>query len=240
MINKKKPFYGEKTKKKIVEEYLNTSATMDELAKLHGILGSNTVADWIRKYGNLSTKNSNKSINMKKLPSSTEEKSKRSKRYKSNEHLYICSLESDLATTKERLQFYMYKMIKKDPKRKKYKIGIERFFGILRKHNLLVKRRKRRVITTDSSNWRRQYPNLIIGIIPHRPEQILVADITYFKTKEGPAYGHFITDAYSKKIMGFVVADNMVHIPQTSDPSIPFLSAPPIPLSSDPPIGIKC
>ena len=52
MKNNKKPFYGEKTKKKIVEEYLNSSATMDELAKLHGILGSNTVADWIRKYGN--------------------------------------------------------------------------------------------------------------------------------------------------------------------------------------------
>ena len=103
----------------------------------------------------------------------------------------------------------MYKMIKKDPDRNKYRIGIERFFDILRKHNLLVKRRKKRIITTDSSNWRRQYPNLIKGIIPHRPEQIVVADITYFKTEEGAVYGHFITDAYSKKIMGFVVADNM-------------------------------
>ena len=110
MKNNKKPFYGEKTKKKIVEEYLNSSATMDELAKLHGILGSNTVADWIRKYGNLSTKNGNKSIDMKKLPSSTEEKTKRSKRYKTDQHLYICTLESDLATTKQRLQFYTYSM----------------------------------------------------------------------------------------------------------------------------------
>jgi len=103
----------------------------------------------------------------------------------------------------------MYKMIRNDPNRKNYKIGIERFFDILRKHNLLVKRRKRRIITTDSSHWRRQYPNLIIGVIPHRPEEILVADITYFKTEEGPAYGHLITDAYSKKIMGFAVADDM-------------------------------
>ena len=55
MNNKKKPFYGKKTKKKIVEEYLKTSASMDELARLHGVLGSNTVGDWIRKYGNLST-----------------------------------------------------------------------------------------------------------------------------------------------------------------------------------------
>ena len=39
MKNTSKPFYGKRTKKKIVEEYLNTSASMDELAKLHGILG---------------------------------------------------------------------------------------------------------------------------------------------------------------------------------------------------------
>ena len=103
----------------------------------------------------------------------------------------------------------MYKMIRNDPERKNYKIGIERFFDILRKHNLLIKRRKRRIVTTDSSDWRKQHPNLIKGVIPHRPEQIVVADITYFKTEEGPAYGHFITDAYSKKLMGYAVADNM-------------------------------
>jgi len=52
MAKNKKPYYGKKTKKQIVEEYLTTSASMDELAKLHGILGSNTIADWIKKYGN--------------------------------------------------------------------------------------------------------------------------------------------------------------------------------------------
>ncbi len=103
----------------------------------------------------------------------------------------------------------MYKMISKDPNRNKYKFGIERFFAILRKHNLLIKRRKKRIVTTDSSNWRKQYPNLVKGIIPHRPEQIVVSDITYFKTEEGPIYGHLITDAYSKKIMGYAIADNM-------------------------------
>ena len=49
----KKPYYGKKTKRKVVEEYLKTSASMNELARLHGILGSNTASDWIRKYGNL-------------------------------------------------------------------------------------------------------------------------------------------------------------------------------------------
>lgn len=62
MQNKKKPFYGERTKKRIVKEYLSSSATMDELAKLHGILGSNTITDWVKKYGNLGDQNA---VNMR-------------------------------------------------------------------------------------------------------------------------------------------------------------------------------
>ena len=46
------PYYGKGTKRQVIDEYLNTSASMDELSELHGILGSNTVANWLRKYGN--------------------------------------------------------------------------------------------------------------------------------------------------------------------------------------------
>lgn len=71
MQNKKKPFYSERTKKRIVKEFLTSSASMDELAKLHGVLGSNTIADWVKKYGNLGKQNS---INLKKSHSPIEEK----------------------------------------------------------------------------------------------------------------------------------------------------------------------
>ncbi|MFK8008156.1 MAG: hypothetical protein AB8H03_17495 [Saprospiraceae bacterium] len=50
---KKKPFYGLRTKKQVIEEYFYTSASMNELSEIHGILGSNTVSDWLRKYSNL-------------------------------------------------------------------------------------------------------------------------------------------------------------------------------------------
>ena len=105
----KKPYYGKKTKRKVVEEYLKTSASMDELSRLHGILGSNTVSDWIRKYGNLSSisNNLNESI-MKKPHASQEDKQQRAQRQKTNEQLSICDLESDLMTTRERVQFYQY------------------------------------------------------------------------------------------------------------------------------------
>ena len=105
MQKSKKPFYGERTKRKIVREYLNSSATMDELAKLHGILGSNTIADWVKKYGNLGNQNS---IKMNKSSSPIEEKEQRKKRFKLDVHLRIGELESDLKTSQQKVQFYRY------------------------------------------------------------------------------------------------------------------------------------
>ena len=103
----------------------------------------------------------------------------------------------------------MFKEISQDPDFAKYKFGRDRFFDVLRANDLLVKRRKKPVYTTDSSKWRKQYPNLVEDLTPTRPEQIFVADITYFRTEKGFVYGHIVTDAYSKKIMGYEVSDNM-------------------------------
>lgn len=103
----------------------------------------------------------------------------------------------------------LYYLINKMPQRAEYKFGRKRFFEILRMNNLLIKRRKKRVITTDNCLWRGQFPDLIAEITATRPEQIWVSDITYFRTKTGFVYGHLITDAYSKKLMGFKVAKDM-------------------------------
>ncbi|MGK0390604.1 MAG: transposase-like protein, partial [Maribacter sp.] len=43
MRRDKKYYYNEQTKKKIVAEYLNGSISMNELARPHGIMGSNTI-----------------------------------------------------------------------------------------------------------------------------------------------------------------------------------------------------
>ncbi len=103
----------------------------------------------------------------------------------------------------------MYYLICKDTEKKLYKFGRKKFFEVLRKHDLLVKKRKRRAVTTDSKLWRGQYPDLAKELIPSRPEQVWVSDITYFRIKDGFVYGHLITDGYSKKIMGYEVSDTM-------------------------------
>jgi transposase InsO family protein len=89
------------------------------------------------------------------------------------------------------------------------KMGRDGFFDLLRDHNLLIKQRKRYHVTTNSNHWMKKYPNLIKDIQPLGPNHIWVSDITYWKTKAGHYYISFITDAYSRKIVGYHVADTM-------------------------------
>ena len=49
----------------------------------------------------------------------------------------------------------------------------------------------------------RKYPNLIRGFDLERPHRLWVGDITYISLKEGFAYLALITDAYSKRIVGY-------------------------------------
>jgi putative transposase len=46
-------------------------------------------------------------------------------------------------------------------------------------------------------------------IIPTRPEQVWVADITYFPTQSGESYISLVTDAYSRKIVGHHVHETL-------------------------------
>ena len=60
-----------------------------------------------------------------------------------------------------------------------------------------------------SKHWLRKYPNLVKDIVASRPDEVWVSDITYLKTDEGNCYLNVVTDAYSRKIMGYAIADNM-------------------------------
>jgi transposase InsO family protein len=103
----------------------------------------------------------------------------------------------------------MYFMIKEDIERTGIKMGRDALFSLLASEHLLVHPRKRKHITTNSKHWYKKYPNLIKGIVPDRPNQIWVSDITYIKTKNEFLYLFLITDAYSKKILGFRLANNL-------------------------------
>lgn len=85
------------------------------------------------------------------------------------------------------------------------KMGRDAFFKLLGKSDLLVKRRRKHVTTTDSNHLFKKYPNLIKEYVPVGPEQILASDITYLLTERGFVYLSLVTDQYSKTIMGYHV-----------------------------------
>lgn len=89
-------------------------------------------------------------------------------------------------------------------------IGRDKFFSILETFGLLVRIRKKRLpITTDSNHPFYKYPNLIKNMEPLRPNQLWVSDITYISLTNKFCYLSLITDAYSHKIVGYCLWENL-------------------------------
>ncbi|WP_299151590.1 IS3 family transposase, partial [uncultured Dokdonia sp.] len=57
----------------------------------------------------------------------------------------------------------------------------------------------------------RKHKNLIEQLTFERPEQVWVSDITYIGNRQNPMYLSLVTDAYSKKIMGYYL-DNTLEV----------------------------
>ncbi len=101
----------------------------------------------------------------------------------------------------------LFFLLKKDLAR--LSIGRDKLFKILKANNLLIKPKKKYHITTDSHHRFRKHKNLINCIDINRPESVWVSDITYIGTRKHPCYLALITDAYSKKIMGYNVSESL-------------------------------
>ena len=92
---------------------------------------------------------------------------------------------------------------------KELNVRRDKFFQIMRANNLLIKPSKQYHVTTNSHHRFRKHKNLIATISINKPEQVWVSDITYIGTRQDPMYLSLVTDAYSKKIMGFNVSTSL-------------------------------
>lgn len=89
-------------------------------------------------------------------------------------------------------------------------IGRDYLFDVMERNGLKVRqRRRRKPQTTDSTHGFKRYPNLVKELEIKRAEQVWVADITYLIVGERFMYLSLITDAYSRKIMGYCLLDNL-------------------------------
>lgn len=89
------------------------------------------------------------------------------------------------------------------------KIGRDRFHRVLGTNQMLVPKRKRYFYTTDSKHRFYKHPNVAKDLKVTKPEQLWVSDITYMRTQQGNMYLSLVTDAYSRKIMGYHLADHL-------------------------------
>lgn len=89
------------------------------------------------------------------------------------------------------------------------KIGRDALFKYLKREHLLVYPQKKYTRTTFSNHWLRKHPNLLKDYPINHIEQVFVSDITYLKTQKSTCYLSLVTDAYSRKIMGYEVSENM-------------------------------
>jgi len=103
----------------------------------------------------------------------------------------------------------LYSELKEQMNTNNIKMGRDKFFTCLRSNNMLVHKLKNYHVTTDSNHQFHKYKNLVKDAVPTRPEQLFVSDITYIKTDNGHNYLALVTDAYSKQIMGYKLANHM-------------------------------
>lgn len=94
-------------------------------------------------------------------------------------------------------------------KREGIHLGRDAFFALLRENWLLVRHLRSKVKTTDSRHRFRKYPNFIQELILSRLHELWVSDITYVETGEGYLYLSLVTDAYSRKIVGWNISPKL-------------------------------
>lgn len=103
----------------------------------------------------------------------------------------------------------LYHLIKPELEESGIKLGRDGLFEYLREADLLVKPKRSYTKTTFSKHWMRKHPNLLQGVTVDRPEQVFVSDITYVESDEGVHYVSLVTDACTRKIMGYEVSREM-------------------------------
>jgi transposase InsO family protein len=89
------------------------------------------------------------------------------------------------------------------------KMGRDKFYAFMRNYGLLIKKTKKYHITTDSNHGFYKSEDLTVNLEIMHAEQVFVSDITYIKLASQHAYLALVTDAYSKKVMGYKIDTNM-------------------------------
>lgn len=103
----------------------------------------------------------------------------------------------------------LYRLLKPKLEEARVQVGRDRFFEVLREKGLLLDPLPKSVRTTNSRHSLPVFRNELSDMELSGPNQAWVSDITYIRTDEGFLYLSLITDAWSRKIVGFHAGDTL-------------------------------
>jgi putative transposase len=114
-------------------------------------------------------------------------------------------LRSQLQQTALEWPAYGYRRITAELQRRGFEVNHKRVLRLMREDNLLCLRRRRFVVTTDSSHNLPVYPNLARAMRPAAINQLWIADITYIRLRAEFVYLSAVLDAYSRRVIGWAL-----------------------------------
>lgn len=97
----------------------------------------------------------------------------------------------------------LYHLLQQDLQQLPVSYGRDKFFHLLKKHHLLVKRAKNYTVTTNSHHRFYIHTNLLKDRVITQPNEVVVSDITYLRLSTKFCYLFLVTDVYSRKILGY-------------------------------------
>jgi putative transposase len=97
----------------------------------------------------------------------------------------------------------LYHMLRDDFTAHGIKLGRDGLYRLMGNYGMLIRHRRRKPYCTMSNHHYRKYPNLIREKVISSPGMLWVSDITYIRQTSGFSYLSIVTDAYSRKIVGY-------------------------------------
>lgn len=105
---------------------------------------------------------------------------------------------------------YGYRRVTAELQRRGVTVNHKRILALMRRNNLLCRKRKKyRIATTDSKHAYRIYPNLMKGMEITRMDQVWISDITYIRLRNEFVYLAVVLDAFSRRVIGWALQKHL-------------------------------
>lgn len=100
---------------------------------------------------------------------------------------------------------YGYRPITAELQRRGLLVNRKRVLRLMRQDNLLCRRKRSFIATTDSAHSLKVFPNLTRDLVLTAVDQLWVADITYIRLPREFVYLAVVLDAFSRRVIGWAL-----------------------------------